>query len=127
VQNTIKNLTHDNRQIRVRVPVGVSYSSDMRQVAEVLKQTGKEVPWRVKTIEPRILLLGFGSSSVDWEVSVWGADAWRLPQMETDLAERVWHALKDNNITIAFPQVDVHFDTPAPPLRLATPDDVESG
>lgn len=112
VQSTVKNFTHEDHLVRVRVQVGVSYDSDMNLVADTLRTVAKNVPWRVPSVDPVILLQGFGSSSVDWEVSVWGADPWRLPQLSTDLGERVWRALKQASITIAFPQVDVHFDRP---------------
>ncbi|MEN0068441.1 MAG: mechanosensitive ion channel domain-containing protein [Myxococcota bacterium] len=118
VQNTVKNLTHEDRTVRIRVPVGVSYDSDMTEVATTLRKVARNVPWRTSTLEPVVLLTTFGPSSVDWEVSVWGDDPWRLPVLQTDLAERIWRGLKEAGITIAFPQVDVHLGT-MPELRLA--------
>jgi small-conductance mechanosensitive channel len=56
--------------------------------------------------------MGFGSSSVDWEVSVWMNDPWRVRRARSDLNQAIWWALKEAGITIAFPQVDVHFDPP---------------
>jgi small-conductance mechanosensitive channel len=54
----------------------------------------------------------FGSSSVDFTVSVWTDDPWNLRKYRSDLNEAIWWALKNEGITIAFPQVDVHFDRP---------------
>lgn len=113
VQSTVKNLTHEDRQIRVRIQVGVSYQSDMAKVGATLRDLAGKVPWRLSSHEPVVLFLGFGDSSVNWEVSVWGGDPWRLPQLRTDLGERVWSALKEADITIAYPQLDVHFDRPS--------------
>ncbi|MBX2799573.1 MAG: mechanosensitive ion channel [Myxococcales bacterium] len=113
VQNTVKNLTHLDRYIRIRVAVGVSYDSDMGQVARVLMEAANQVPWRVRSREPILLWQGFGDSAVQWEISVWGSDPWRVPQMRTELARVVWDALKEAGITIAFPQLDVHLDAAA--------------
>ena len=59
-----------------------------------------------------MLLSDFGSSSVDYEISVWIEDPWSSRRRRSDLREAIWWALKESGTTIAFPQVDVHFDAP---------------
>ena len=59
-----------------------------------------------------MLLNEFGSSSVNFEVMVPMVDPWKARQRLSDLNEAIWWALKDAGVTIAFPQVDVHFDKP---------------
>lgn len=110
VQGTVENLTMEDRLVRVRCPVGVAYESDMAEVRRVLKQAAHAIPWRLQDREPILLWIGFGSSSVDWEISVWASDPWRLPELKTELAIAVWDALKAAQLTIAFPQLDVHLD-----------------
>ncbi|GAB4238102.1 MAG: hypothetical protein Kow00109_12390 [Acidobacteriota bacterium] len=110
VQNTVKNYTLQDSLYRIRALVGVSYASDMRRVREVLERTAQAIPWRWQGREPRVLLRAFGSSSVDWEVSVWIDDPWISQRRLSDLNEAIWWALKDAGITIAYPQIDVHFD-----------------
>jgi small-conductance mechanosensitive channel len=90
----------------------VVYGSDMAEVRSVLEQTAREMTWRHAAKDPLVLLLGFGSSSVDWEVSVWIDDPWRMQRLRSDLNESIWWALKGAGITIAFPQLDVHLDSP---------------
>jgi small-conductance mechanosensitive channel len=68
--------------------------------------------WRAPEKEPVVLLTAFGSSSVDFEVSVWINDPWATRRRLSDLNEAIWWALKEADITIAFPQLDVHFDPP---------------
>jgi small-conductance mechanosensitive channel len=92
--------------------VGVHYDSDMAQVRDVLTAAATGIPWRSTEHEPQVLLLGFGASSVDWEVSVWTQDPWRS---RTDLSlvhEAIWDALKLAGITISYPQVDLHLNRP---------------
>ena len=60
--------------------------------------------------EPAVLLMEFGDSSVVWEVSVWAEDPWSASVTRSDLNKAIWWALAEAGITIAFPQVDVHFD-----------------
>ena len=112
VDSTVKNFTlHDNSQ-RIRATVGVSYESDLRAVASALEAVADALKWRVQDREPRVFLTEFGSSSVNFEISVWTDDPWRAPQFRSELMTGIWFALKDAGITIAFPQIDVHFDGP---------------
>jgi len=110
VQNSVKNYTLRDPHYRVRAKVGVSYGSDMAVVKEALERAAEGMEWRLPDREPRPLLLEFGASSVDWEISVWTDDPWRLRQRRSELLLAVWHELRQAGITIAFPQLDVHFD-----------------
>jgi small-conductance mechanosensitive channel len=112
VQSTVTNYTLKDSLYRLRCTVGVTYGSDMNLVRDTLASTAQEVPWRVKDQQPVVLLMQFGSSSVDWEVSVWMDDPWRVRRARSELYQAIWWALKEAGITIAFPQLDVHFDPP---------------
>jgi small-conductance mechanosensitive channel len=112
VQSTVTNYTLKDSLYRLRCTVGVAYGSDMHQVGETLERAARDVPWRIKDRDPVVLLMGFGNSSVDWEVSVWMDDPWRVRRARSKLNQAIWWSLKEAGITIAFPQLDVHFDSP---------------
>jgi small-conductance mechanosensitive channel len=109
VQSIVANYTLEDSFYRVRTSVGVSYGSDMHKVRDVLEKTAARVDDRVAAREPVILLTEFGDSSVVWELSIWTSDPWRAPRLRSALNEAVWWALKDAGVTIAYPQLDVHF------------------
>lgn len=109
VQSNVKNYTLEDNLYRVKVMVGVSYDSDLKLVREVLEKTTADVPWRDRNYPPRVLLLNFSASSVDYETSAWMHDPFNYRIASSDLREAIWWAFKRANITIAFPQVDVHF------------------
>jgi small-conductance mechanosensitive channel len=111
VQSMVKNHTLRDSLYRLRVLVGVVYGSDMRVVRAALEQTANAVPWRASEHEPIVLLKEFGSSSVDFEVSVWVDDPWTVQRRRSELHEAIWWALKDAGVVIAFPQLDVHVDS----------------
>lgn len=113
VQSSVTNYTLGDSLYRVRSQVGVAYASDMVQVMEVLRAAGESVPDRVRDKDPVVLLIEFGDSSVVFEVSVWAEDPWGARVTRSGLNMAVWRDLKDAGITIAFPQMDVHFDRPA--------------
>lgn len=113
VQSTVTNFTLRDSLYRVRASVGVAYESDLRLVRETLERAAAQVAGRDPQHEPRVLLTSFGDSTVNYDVSIWINDPWSAPARVSDLNEAIWWAFKDNAITIAFPQVDVHFDGPA--------------
>lgn len=111
-QGTVTNFTMVDATYRLRVVVGVAYESDMRQVREVLEETANAIDWRLDSHEPVVLMTAFGSSSVNFEVSVWTNDPWHARRAQSALYEAIWWALKEAGVVIAFPQLDVHFDPP---------------
>jgi small-conductance mechanosensitive channel len=112
VQTTVTNYTLRDTHFRLRAVVGVTYDSDMALVRSTLEKAAREIPWRDATHEPVILMTGFGSSSVDWEVSVWIDEPWKERRFRSRLHETIWWALREAGVVIAFPQVDVHLDSP---------------
>jgi len=94
----------------VTVGVGVAYESDMKETRAVLEKTTESIEWMSAVKKPRVFMTEFGDSSVNFQVAVWTNDPWNARRAASDLHEAIWHALADAGITIAFPQVDVHFD-----------------
>lgn len=110
VQNIVRNRSHLQQHYRVRASVGVAYSSDLDIVEAALARAADSVD---QDIGPsQVLLLGFGSSSVDYEVAVWTADPWDERRFRGVLNRAIWDALVASEVVIAFPQMDVHFDRP---------------
>ncbi len=113
VQSTVTNYTLRDTLYRIDGVVGVSYSSDMHVVRDALHAAARSVEWSSALREPAVLMREFGSSSVNFMISVWTNDPWDLRRQRSVLNEAIWWALKDQGITIAFPQLAVHFDAPA--------------
>jgi len=109
VQSQVKNLRLTDSLLRVRVKVGVAYNSDLRVTMKALEAAAARMPVVVER-PPTVVLLGFGDSSVNFEVSVWIRDPWRKQQASSDLSFQTWDALKQAGVVIAFPQLDVHID-----------------
>lgn len=112
MQSMVTNRTLSDDLFRLRAPVGVVYSSDMQLVKETLMTAATGLTWRSDKVDPVVIMRAFGSSSVDFEVSVWLEDPWSIGQYISELNEAIWWSLKEAGIVIAFPQLDVHFDEP---------------
>lgn len=112
VQSTVKNLTLTDNLYRLRTKVGVTYSSDLEQVSKTLRAVAGDLAVRHQGQDPRVMLRDFGSSSVDFEVSIWIEDPWDALPFQSELRYAIWRAFKKEGIVIAFPQLDVHLDAP---------------
>lgn len=111
-QATVKNFTMGNNEFRLGVTVGVAYDSDMKKVMEVLEAAAKSMPWGLTEPAARVLLQDFGDSAVVFGIYVSIDQPWKQKIYSSELRQTIWFALKDNGITIAFNQVDIHFDSP---------------
>ncbi|HEX4335067.1 MAG TPA: mechanosensitive ion channel domain-containing protein [Polyangiaceae bacterium] len=112
VQSTVRSYTLLDSLCRVRVNVGVAYSSDMRVVRSTLEAAAASVTVRSQSRAPLVLLESFGESSVNWEVSIWIEDPWMLRPTGSVVREAIWNALQEKNIGIPYRQIDLHLDEP---------------
>ena len=110
VQQKIGNYTLRDSISRLYTTVGVSYSSDLRKVREVLEAVCDNFEGLSTQHAPAVLLTDFGDSSVNYQVFVWIEDPWNTRVIKSRLNEAVWWGLKEADIEISFPQLDVHLD-----------------
>jgi uncharacterized protein YndB with AHSA1/START domain len=96
---------------RLRINVGVAYGSDIAKVREILETIARahaEVITDGRAPEPRALFMGFGDSSLDFELRVRIQRIERRFQVTSDLNFAIDQAFRDANVTIPFPQRDLH-------------------
>lgn len=115
LENAVANWDLPDRKVRAIIPVGVAYGSDTTLVKNVLEELLDDHVRVLESKENRALFVGFGDSSLDFELHFWISPRTVLDrrQIESDLRYKVDQAFRDNNISIPFPQRDVHVVTPS--------------
>ena len=114
----VTNLTHNDRNVRMRVPVGVSYGSDPEKVRSILVEVGTSYPDVLDDPAPDVIFTGFGESSLDFELRVWTERQMTRPRLfVSQLYFEVFAAFKREGIEIPFPQRDLHLRTVPTDLR----------
>ncbi len=108
VENRITNWTLSDRRRRVTVSVGVAYGSDAEQVKKLLYDLAESHREVLAHPEPIVLFVGFGDSSLDFQVRVWVSNYDRGLTIGSELHSAIYRALADANIEIPFPQRDLH-------------------
>lgn len=106
--NQVTNWTLSNRQIRLVIPVGVAYGSDIALVTETLLACAQTNPKVAKRPSPSVLFLNFGESSLDFELRVFVADFNHRLEVKSALNYQIDRSFRTANIEIAFPQRDLH-------------------
>ena len=106
--NKVINWSHQSEKARFRVDVGVSYGSDVDLVIKILEDSVIEHPdvYDKKLIEAR--LMNFGDSSLDFQVLFYSENIFSIGKVKSDIRRIIHKNLATNNITIPFPQLDLH-------------------
>jgi potassium efflux system protein len=104
----VTNWTLANRKVRVKVPVGVAYGTDVTKVIDILLGCAKENPMVLTTPKPVALFLAFGASSLDFELRLWIPEFLDKLQVLSDLNQDIENEFALNGIEIPFPQSDIH-------------------
>ncbi len=118
VQITIPNSILSNAKIinesapiprfRIRVPVGVAYGSDLELVEKCLVGIARENPLVSDTPEPRARVRAFADSSINFELLCWVNDPREKGLTLHRLFNEIYRVFEEKNISIPFPQRDVH-------------------
>ena len=106
--NKVINWSHQKKQNRFRIEVGVTYGSDVELVIKILQESAREHPEVIdeKLIEAR--LVNFGNSSLDFQVLFYSSTIFGSDRMKSDIRRIINKKFIENKITIPFPQMDVH-------------------
>ncbi|WP_319519454.1 mechanosensitive ion channel domain-containing protein [uncultured Martelella sp.] len=108
INASVGNWMHHNQMGRSEVAVGVSYDSDPRKVMDILMEIGTSHPLVLQNPEPMVIFMGFGESTLDFEVRVYLADVFNGIAVRNDIRVAIFERFRDEGITIPYPQRDLH-------------------
>jgi len=107
IADRVVNWTLSDRRRRMDVKVGVAYGSDPQRVIALLEDVAKAHPEVLAAPGPQVIFLGFGESSLDFELRAWTAVFDTAGTTQSQLAIGVNRALADAGIEIPAPRRDV--------------------
>ncbi len=102
------NWTHDRALRMIEIPIGVHYDSDLEVVQEILYDAATKVENILLDPPARVLLLTYGSSSVDFVTRVWTSEVMYFPRIVSAYNLEVWRQFKEKGVVIPYPQQDLH-------------------
>ncbi|MEO1690971.1 MAG: mechanosensitive ion channel domain-containing protein [Cyanobacteria bacterium J06631_6] len=119
LSDEVINWNHRRSVTRLHLPVGVAYGSDVKKVKAALLQAAAEHLEVLRNPAPQVFFVGFGDSSLDFELLIWTADPSRQAPLKSDLCFRIEELFQEQEISIPFPQRDVHLQAEDLPLKLS--------
>lgn len=107
-RNQLINWTHHQVDSRFDINVGVSYTSDVSKVMELITQAAVENKDVLENPAPFVRLSNFGESSLDFELLFYTNEVFRVEKTKSYLRIRIFELFKEHHIEIPFPQRVIH-------------------
>ncbi len=112
-QSMITNFYLPVPHLALRIPVSVSYNSDLRHVERVIldevKKSAGTIQQLIMDPEPVVLFIpGFGDSSLDFTLIVYVKEYADQFPVQSGLRKRIFDRFREEGIEIPFPQHVVH-------------------
>lgn len=111
VTEKVINWSANHDSVRFFLDIGVAYGSDARIVETILKKCMDGMNSIENEPAPYVRFKEFGDSSINFELVFWSQQSFRIDNVKSDLRFRIYDSLKENGISIPFPQRDIHIKT----------------
>jgi len=109
LSGSLVNWTFKDLQMRRSITVGVAYGSPTQTTMDLLVEAAQQAPCVLKAPAPVVYFTDFGDSALVFQLKFWVEMGALNPHViETAVRLRINEAMKAANITISFPQRDLH-------------------
>ena len=109
INSAVINWSHNDRRVRFKIPIGVSYNEDPERVRKIVLEAAKEHSGVLESPAPDLWFEGYGDSSLDFKLNVWTSDFIQRPGvLKKSVILCRFQEFKEHNIEIPFPQRDLH-------------------
>lgn len=108
ISDIVYNYTQNHKTTRESVKIGVAYGSDVQLVTKILEMVLQNQKGVLKSPKPFVLFDDFGDSALLFSLNFFISDSFTDPRIKSEIRYRIDTEFRKNNITIPFPQRDVH-------------------
>lgn len=109
ITSEVTNWSYSDRAVRQRIPVQISYEDDPELAMQLLLNAVDDKERVLGSPEPAARFLSFGDNGINLELRIWINDPESgIANVISDVNLSIWKSFKENNITIPFPQRDLH-------------------
>lgn len=108
ISGEVINWTFSDTNVRIKIPVGIAYDSDVNKAMKLLEQAAKDVPRVLRHPGPAARLTGFGDNAVDLQLRIWIKDSEDgVANVRSQVLLKVWDIFHEQGIEFPFPQRDI--------------------
>jgi potassium efflux system protein len=117
ITGVVNNWSLTSSKLRIVIPVGVAYGSDVRKALRILVDVARDHPAILEDPAPTATFEDFGDNALTLWLRCYAES--EFIQRWTELRTEIYDRLNKAGIGIAFPQRDVHLDAAEPiPVQL---------
>ncbi len=113
----LSNYSLPEREMNIKIPVGVAYASNLEEVETVTLEVAEEIinetPGAVKDFEPYLRFTEFGESSINFNVFLKISDFTKKYVIRHEFIKRLHRRYNEKGIEIPFPMRTVHLKNAA--------------
>lgn len=109
ISEDVVNWSYHDPKIRFRIPVGVSYSAEPREVEKALLEAADRCEDVLGDPAPGVWFTAFGDSALEFELRAWTTNLLhKRGRFISEVNYAIHSSLKEHGIEIPFPQRDLH-------------------
>ncbi|MDJ0275225.1 mechanosensitive ion channel [Sphingomonas sp. 2R-10] len=106
----VENWSFSDRNVRIRIPVGIGYETDLRLAQKLMLQAATESPRVLRSPAPNVWLISYGEYAVEHEILAWISDPESgVGNVRSDVLNRLWDLFAEHGIRIPVPRREVMF------------------
>lgn len=120
ITGKVVNWSYSNNLVRVKIPVGVSYGADLELAMKLMLEAAAAVPRVLPKPQTNCCLVGFGDSTVNFQLRVWINDPQKgVTGVHSEVFLQIWTRFHQHGIELPFPQ-RVLYHKAVPPIKVET-------
>ncbi|MFZ5776421.1 MAG: mechanosensitive ion channel family protein [Thermodesulfobacteriota bacterium] len=126
--NKVENWSFTNPTIRLKIPVGIAYDSDVRHAMALCEEAARRTSRVLEVPPPFCVLAGFGDSAILLELRIWINDPVNgVANVKSEVMLGIWDRFHRHHIRFPFPQRDIHIRSTTGELAGPLPNIQERG
>lgn len=131
VTGRLINWTLSDRVLRIELPIGIAYGSDIALVKRLILETVESHEAIMDEPKPTVFFIGFADGVLNFIMRAHCADLDNASATKDELLTSIEAVFRENGIQLPFPQRDIHLHgigaLPGGELRLLANEEGESG
>ena len=107
--NQVENWSYSSKNVRVQVPVGVSYNADMALAEKLMLEAAAGASRVLATPPPTVWWNAFADNAVTFTIHCWINDPeLGVGNVRSEVLRRLWTLFHEHGISLPFPQRDLN-------------------
>jgi small-conductance mechanosensitive channel len=115
ISQRVENWSYSDSLIRLKLPIGVSYESDVPLAMKLAVDAAADVERVLQSPAPVCRLMEFGGDSINLELRIWINDPQKgVANVQSEVLLNVWNLYNEHHVEFPFAQRDLHIKSAVP-------------